>query len=409
MRSIFIVTLLLLVTYPEVNAQQFRRIWGTITSSETLEPLSFAGIKLKNGRKGIISNENGEFFFRIPSNALSDTLIFSYLGYEPVLVAITDMSSDTLEIVLYPHLYQLQEVTKQFLSPTSLLRQSLAKIPENYPDTIMGMTAFYRENIKENGQPIQMIEAVIGIQKSSYSNSKKRDRMMILKGHQSSRIRPSRLWSYVNFVDGPYESLESDVCKYPSGFITLPKTRFNFLNPRHFKHFEYHLLDDPDSMNSDYYVVRFIPLSGRRRGALEGEIFIDKNSLAIVRMDYRINPYHVLRTSVIDYNTKEELDNLGIYTQTKSFECSIHYFPYKGKWYFNNVYINYQFHLLWLDDSYLAEINNTINFVVTDFGKELVHPIKAGNQIRRRFPLTVQLGIPDEAFWENYNFIIKEK
>ncbi len=44
--------------------------------------------------------------------------------------------------------------------------------------------------------------------------------MVLLKGRQNKEVFESRVWEYINFVDGPYEALESDVCKYPDDFIT---------------------------------------------------------------------------------------------------------------------------------------------------------------------------------------------
>jgi len=82
---------------------------------------------------------------------------------------------------------------------------------------------------------------------------------------------------------------------------------------------------------------------------------------------------------------------------------------YKGKWYLDNVRFNYNFHLLWLDDQYLAEMDNTIQFVVTDFDPGRLYDARYGKLIKRKFPLPQQLGEPDESFWENYNYLLREE
>lgn len=335
--------------------------------------------------------------------------MFSYLGFKTRQIAMKDLQSDSFKIDLEPIIYDIREVTKRSTNVFDLLMETLIRIPDNYPDIPIGMTAFYRESIRENDRIIQLIEAVLGINKASYADQKDIDRMMILKGRQKKEVDFTRLWQYVNFVDGPYEALESDVCKYPARFIVLPRTRYNFLNPRHFDSYDYQLVNvtDPDIL--DYYQVSFKPKTGQKRAVLEGNIYIDRQSLAIIRLDYKINPYYIKKTTVIDYFTQVELQEMNIYTQTESFNCIVNYQPLHGRWYLRDVQIHYKIILLWLNDMYLAEIENAIQLVMTDFDKDLHYPINFWNPVRRKVPLNEQLGVPDEEFWENYNYLLKEE
>jgi len=391
------------------SAQDYWQIKGIVTHSETLEPLPYANIRILNKRFGTISNQQGRFIIRLPAEFRSDTLTFSYLGFKKQILPLDQVNSESITISLKPEVYELKEVTAQGMTARGLLEKCLEKIPENYPDQAVGMTAFYRETIRENGLPIQGVEAVLGLNKRPYGNDKKRDRMVLLKGRQNNEVFESRVWEYINFVDGPYEALESDVCKYPDDFITLPRTRFNFLEPKHFRYYDYSFPEVPELAGNEYYLIRFNPPAGKKRAVLEGEIYIDKQSTAIIRIDYRINPYHIKRTSVVDIYTESELNKLDIYSQTNSFDCSVNYRQYKGKWFLDYVRINYNFHLLWLDDQYLAEIDNTIQFVITDFDMDQLYTAKYGKLIKRKFPLPQQLGETDESFWENYNYILREE
>jgi len=391
------------------TAQDYWQIKGIVTNSETREPLPYANLRIVNKSFGTISNQQGQFIIRLPAEFRSDTVSISHLGFKKQILPLDQVKTESITIILEPEVYELKEVTAQGLTARGLMQRCLEKIPDNYPAQVVGMTAFYRETIRENGLPIQSVEAVLGLNKRSYSNDKKNDRMVLLKGRQNKEVYESRVWEYVNFVDGPYEALESDVCKYPDDFITLPKTRFNFLDPKHFRFYDYSFLEVPGQAGEEYYLIRIIPPAGKKRAVLEGEIYIDKLSSAIIRIDYRINPYHIKRTSVVDIYTESELNKLDIYSQTNSFDCSVNYRQYKGKWFLDYVRINYNFHLLWLDDHYLAEIDNTIQFVITDFDMDRLYTTKYGKLIKRKFPLPQQLGKPDDSFWENYNYLIREE
>ena len=408
-KYLFNTFLLSLVAYTTCFPQYPVILKGIVRNAETKDALPYANISIKNRAQGTITNQKGIFIFRLPANSFRDTLIFSYLGYRTMQMAIKDMQSDSLMVDLEPVIYSIREVTKQSSNALDLLMEALKKIPDNYPRKHIGMTAFYRELIRENDQVIQFIEAVIGINKASYANRKDHDRMMILKGRQKKEVDYTRLWQYVNFVDGPYEALESDVCKYPDRFIVLPRTRYNFLVPKYFDSYNYQLMTitEPDTL--DYYRISFKPETGQKRAVLEGNIYLDRQSLAIIRLEYSISPYYTKKTSVIDNITQVELQEMDIYTQTQSFNCIVNYQQLHDQWYLRDVQINYRIILLWLNDLYLAEIDNSIQFVTTDFDKDLYYPINFWNPVRRKVPLNEQLGVPDEEFWEDYNYLLKEE
>ncbi|MBL7111225.1 MAG: carboxypeptidase-like regulatory domain-containing protein [Bacteroidales bacterium] len=165
--------------------------------------------------------------------------------------------------------------------------------------------------------------------------------------------------------------------------------------------------DQPVGMTAFYRETiheNSLPIQG-----VEAVLGIDKLSLAIIRIDYRINPYHIKHTSVVDIYTESELNKLDIYTQTNSFDCSVNYRMHKDKWFLDYVRISYNFHLLWLNDQYLADINNTIQFVITDFNMDQLYSARYGKLIKRKFPIPQQLGEQDDSFWENYNYILREE
>lgn len=99
-----------------VNAEDKKLIQfsGVIVSSDSLDPIPFATIMIKNSRRGTTSDYYGYFSFVA---ALSDTIQFSSVGYKPAFFVIPDslstnrysliqmLQSDTFllrEAVVYP-------------------------------------------------------------------------------------------------------------------------------------------------------------------------------------------------------------------------------------------------------------------------------------------------------------------
>ncbi len=319
---------------------------------------------------------------------------------------ISRQSQDSLEIFLLPLQHEIEAVTFRSGKAEDVIRRALEKIPQNYPDYTTGAFAFYRETILENGKKIQELEAVLSLNKGAYARDGEEDRISIIKGREQKETRRTRVWLYIDFVDGPYEAIRSDFCKY-ADFITIPRTRYNFLEPRYFKYYQYSLERKNDPQGGAYYHIHFQPLPGQKRGVFRGSLKIDARSLAFTALEYEISPYHIKNTLVLEYFTREILSRLDIYTETTAYTCSVHFTRQEGLWYLAKVRINYGFRLLWLNDLYLAEINDDILMVITDYLGKNTFDIKARDYVKRRKSLSDQLGIPDREFWENYNYILR--
>lgn len=64
---------------------------GKITDSNNIG-LPFVNIGIPKKNTGTVSNENGEYKLKIPSNILeNDTVVFSYIGYKTINKSIADL------------------------------------------------------------------------------------------------------------------------------------------------------------------------------------------------------------------------------------------------------------------------------------------------------------------------------
>ncbi len=90
---IFILPLLLFTTYTATGQE----VSGTVTDSETLETMPGVNILVKGTSTGTSSNLEGEYQLNVPS--LSDTLIFSFVGYQTQEVPISGRTQIDVEII----------------------------------------------------------------------------------------------------------------------------------------------------------------------------------------------------------------------------------------------------------------------------------------------------------------------
>lgn len=80
---------------------------GRLVDARTLEPLPYASVITAKDGQGVITNEEG--VFRIPSVAAEDTLVFSYLGYQRLRMAASEVRTRH-EVRLQPSVTELAAV-----------------------------------------------------------------------------------------------------------------------------------------------------------------------------------------------------------------------------------------------------------------------------------------------------------
>ena len=103
MKKVFYIFILLML--PFLSFSQERNLTGLITS-ENKEPLPGVSIKWKNLNVGAISDEKGAFSIKVPKDG--SELVFSYIGFKPQTVKITNQTS--LSIVMVTDESGLNEV-----------------------------------------------------------------------------------------------------------------------------------------------------------------------------------------------------------------------------------------------------------------------------------------------------------
>ncbi len=107
--------LLLIISSPLLALSQFADISGTVTDSITHQPIAFAGITVKETKRGVLTDIDGHFLLKnVPHNS---TLVISYTGYYNRQVTVSK-NIGSLLIFLSRKNEQLEEVVvKSDLNP----------------------------------------------------------------------------------------------------------------------------------------------------------------------------------------------------------------------------------------------------------------------------------------------------
>jgi len=197
---------------PSLSAQI--SLSGTITDQSTGEPLAFVYVIPKNNqRKGVLSNDIGEYTLSLTEEDLQDTLILSLLGYESRAIplgALPGGSNLRLDLSMQSAFVELGEVViKANLDPEYIAQQALKAIPKNYGVSQYMLKGYFREYGIADGEYASITEAMITIEDGYYSSPKKHSKIYLdeLRHSDFHGSTPEELRSGdVNSIYNLYES-----------------------------------------------------------------------------------------------------------------------------------------------------------------------------------------------------------
>ncbi|MBW8685985.1 carboxypeptidase-like regulatory domain-containing protein [Chitinophaga rhizophila] len=402
-RILFVVCLLLF-TKPVFCQDPFIVFSGTITDATSHRPIPAANIQLKNGHSGTMTNTLGNFTFKIPTHLVADSILISCIGYRTVVRSFSG-NSEFVNIGLEPAIIALPEVAVYIPDGLDIIRKAVALIPQNYDTTDTRMTAFYRENIHFNHDTLNYNESVLDIFKTFRRDKTYRDQVRILKG----RRRPSppnndpQFYNWIgNILNTAYSSLSEDIIKYHD-------VKNSLLRPQNYRYYQYSLLETITEGGRKLLVIQVLPRGNHRKAILQGRIYIDEATYAIVRLDMetssRGNEYinrhgkggiaYIIMSKVV-----------GATLKFTAIRTVLSYKAYKGKYYLHTVQRHWEVAI----DSRkrnLREVpwSGDFSLLVTDVSKDSVRQFQTGVADARSSMNYQVSNSYDPAFWEHYNII----
>lgn len=260
---------------------------------------------------------------------------------------------------------EMAEATVKPNDPNYILKKAIERIPQNYATEAINMNGFYRETIQQDEKFVQLTEAVCDFYYTPYNES-----LNLKKAYQSYYKNTEYLVSNT-FVEGRWfdelthandqakiveirandakfeNQLQTSISGGPAGLLAYDKVKYNtyFMSVgqnkvfhKVYKNYEddyNYQLDDIANMNGqEIYIISFAPKKKTNENLFEGEIWIEKESMAIISMvysavnqdeNYQFNANqvkHIKHTVKVDYQNQN------------------------GKWFLNQIQVNDQVSIL---------------------------------------------------------------
>lgn len=349
----------------------FIQLKGLVLEEKTEEVVPFATLRIKGAALGTITDLRGSFSFWVSERYGRGSIVFSSVGYLSKEMPVAELKWGELNrIILKPDTVNLGQVTvvrDKKLKPLEVLKRAIARIPANNRDQTALFDAYYRERVLENGAIIKYADAAVTFEQTAYDGRKykqqlgwgpewksserygswlasygglgrARDRMHDHFGHKTAKGDRVKIHQVRASLNNTREALQANIEGGPLGTLSkdLVKYLAHFMDAKNFKDYLFELMEIPAEEEEWDYLVKFKPKqaprpleeilasTGRtsRMDILSGEIYIDKTSFAIKKMNYRVGQKH--RRHICN------LQRMSI--KHYGYQVDVNYEQYQGKW-----------------------------------------------------------------------------
>lgn len=373
----------------------FKEYKGKIIDGNSKKPLVFATIALENSNISTISNAEGEFSIKIPSDTNGDSVLISFLGYGSKLVALTQLKNDNNTIALNISITKLSGVNVEVpRNAEELVRETLKRKGENYFDDPTLMTAFYRETIKKRKRNVSLSEAVVSIHKAPY-NSARKDAIQLYKARKSTDY--SKLDTLaLKLQGGPFNALFIDVMKYPD-YIFADGSISNYT---------YSFAGSTRVNNRLIYIVNFKQRANLTEQLYQGKLYIDAENKILTSAIYSLNITD--RNEASKMFVRKKPRNANVWPTEVAYR--VDYREKNNKWYYGYSNVLMEFKIDWDKKLFNSVYSMTCEMAVTDWKKNSSSFPKPKERIKSTIILSDEaIGFADPDFWGSHNIIEPEK
>jgi len=371
-------------------------IKGKILALDSKKPIEAANIKTLKNNLTTFSNAGGMFLLHLKAKDVKDSIGFSIIGFEPKKLAISQLIDQENTIFLKPSIIELQGVEIKVQNPLNIIKNAIAKIPENYHDTHL-QNGFYRTVTAKNNEYIQLSEAVFDIFNPGYASTKgnqlRLTKMRAIKDEKQSHgidlgLKPSGIFEY-------------DVIKNIDENPILSK---NGLKNHTFK-----LLGIIDYEGQPAYKIGFDQIDELQKSLYKGTIYIHRDNLVFMAIDYGLSPKGIKYARYGDLATRMLLGIMKLEIQIKKDQTYVKYQKVGARWALSNVTnhtsLNFKSERNHYD--FLADVK--VDYMTTNIDTQRNEPFKTSEVLGdQKFVESQHVDQANLLFWKDYTILLPD-
>lgn len=380
--------------FSTTDSSSFQEYKGSILDSKTKDELNFASITVAETTISTISNSEGKFSIKIPTDKQHSSLIISFLGYKNKVIPIKDLKPEKNIVYLEPSNTLLEEVVVKVRDANKIFLEVLQNRSQNYGDESMQMTGFYRETIRKRRTYVSLSESIVDIQKQPFSSILP-DKVHLFKGRKNTDY--TKL-DTVNFKlqGGPFSALYLDLIKYPTFIFTEDA----------FELYDFSLEEDTQINDNQVLVLAFKQKPTIENPFYFGKMYIDAKSRAVISASFQLNVEDKIKAA--QQFTRKKPAGVDIYPTEVRYQ--INYRKQNGKWVFAYSRGDLSFKLNWDKRLFNTIYHTTLEMAVTGWKNQEKIELQNSQKLPENVIMSDKVSsLADPDFWGAYNIIEPEK
>lgn len=369
-------------------------VGGRVMDQDSKRPIPYVSVGIASLGLGTITNADGEFVLKVPPMDENSTITISHIGYKPLTYPAKLLANHRVDIYLETQYVPIQEVIIRAIDPVAVVKHAMLLRSTNYSTEPFYLTAFYREGVEKNRRYLSYSEAVFKVYKTSYLKSPDLDQVKLLKSRKFNNPDQSDTLT-IKMKAGISASLNLDVVK------SIP----DFLDEEYMKDYQYVKSDIVTIDSRSAYAIDFEQKEGVTDPLYKGVIYIDTENLAIIGVDFEVNPSYIDR--IINQLVVKRSRQLKVMPEKVAY--SVSYRPWNGKYYLShlrgdiNIRVRKRNRLF--SNAYhvyleMATIQLDSNNVQRFARQEIIRPFIVFSDANFTY---------DSKFWGDYSYIVPEE
>ena len=389
-----VLSLLMFGEFAMIQAQESTVIQGKVVD-DVGAPIEFANVYMDGENLGTVTNDQGEFLLKIPSILRSAVLKVSFIGYTTQQFPINEIDG-ALNIHLEQDAFVLNAVDITPFNALEIIHKAIEKIPENHYSFPLKQEGFYRGLTYFEDSIVQLEESAVNIYKVPMTSANV-DKAELIKRRF---IQDQQAFENLRENLGGHFGFGASVNSFLAQDIVKKYDDYKLLSDKSLKHHVFELEEIKSLYDGAVYVISFEP---KKRGWMNGVLYIDTASLAFAGIDAAVSEQYKSKNKLFPIHVKIALNILNIFPVIHDYNFNVTYEPIEGQWYMKTGEINIDLSL------HKKGIENKIRFHViyniSSHHKTTLDEIAVlkSNNDKDYFKSRTDDG--DDDFWKDYNII----
>jgi len=317
-----------------IRSQCQVQIKGRVIDNQTSNPIAYVHIYNTDLGIGTTTNLNGEFNLKITDTLSHVQLILSHTSYEVSTINIERTCIIDTSFFMTPRSILLEEISIHPPNAFDLIKMCVQQRNVNHSIDGYTTTGFQREIIKNQNEYVQLLE-------TDYETR-------YINGHFSSSLIDGRfaenkafrmrdqLWNDKNggfYVFG-ITSLGANNVPFETSVLGIDLKNIDELP----QYYNLHYKGVIELASGKAFCIQFDPKKGIKKPLIEGTLYIDSDTYALVELDYKIGEGYKKYLKTNKSWDGNELSTSPFSKKVKILEQSnrIKYQLFNGKWYFSS-------------------------------------------------------------------------